>query len=351
MVKIMISIIVPVYNVENYLGKCLDSLINQTYKDIEIICINDGSTDNSLNILREYEQIDSRIIIIDQKNGGLSDARNIGLKEAAGEYIMFVDSDDWIDLETCQKALEAMLKYSTDIVMWSYIREYENKSLPKSIFDNNIYFDKKDTVNKIYRRLFGLYKEELSQPENADALVTVWGKLYKSELILKNNIRFIDTKKIGTCEDALFNMEVFKNVKSSYFINSCFYHYRKINTSVTSRYREDLYIKWDNLYELMNEQIEDNDLGLIFNEALSNRIALNMIDLGLNVTYSNKNTRDNCYELKKILKNSKVSKAVKNMDLQYFPIHWKIFFYFIKRNRIFPVYMMLIIMNKLRGII
>ena len=145
--------------------------------------------------------------------------------------------------------------------------------------------------------------------------------------------------------------EVFKNVKSSYFINSCFYHYRKINTSVTSRYQEDLYIKWDNLYELMNEQIEDNDLGLIFNEALSNRIALNMIDLGLNVTYSNKNTRDNCYELKKILKNSKVSKAVKNIDLQYFPIHWKIFFYFIKRNRIFPVYMMLIIMNKLRGII
>ena len=101
----------------------------------------------------------------------------------------------------------------------------------------------------------------------------------------------------------------------------------------------------------MNEQIEDNGLGLIFNEALSNRIALNMIDLGLNVTYSNKNTRDNCYELKKILKNSKVSKAVKNMDLQYFPIHWKIFFYFIKRNLIFPVYMMLIIMNKLRGII
>ena len=98
MEKVMISVIVPVYNVENYLGKCLDSLINQTYKDIEIICINDGSTDNSLNILREYEQMDSRIIIIDQKNGGLSNARNIGLKEAAGEYIMFVDSDDWIDL-------------------------------------------------------------------------------------------------------------------------------------------------------------------------------------------------------------------------------------------------------------
>ncbi len=346
----MISIIVPIYNVENYLRKCLDSLVNQTYKNIEIICVNDGSTDNSLNILREYEQIDNRIIIVDKKNGGLSNARNSGLKKVTGEYLMFVDSDDWIDLETCKLSLEVIKKFDVEVVMWSYIREFKNKSSPKVIFDHNIFFDKKDTKKKIYRRFFGLYKEELSQPENADALVTVWGKLYKSELILKNNIRFVDTKKIGTCEDALFNMEVFKNVKSSYFINGYFYHYRKDNTSFTSCYRKDLYAKWNNLYKLMNEQIRDNDLGLIFSEALSNRIALNMIGLGLNVIYSNKNTKDKCCELKRIIKNTRVNKAIKNIDLQYFPIHWKMFFYCIKKNQIFPVYVMLIIMNKLRGI-
>lgn len=93
-----VSIIVPVYNVEKYLAKCLDSLVNQTLKDIEIICINDGSTDNSLEILNTYAQKDSRITIIDKKNEGVSAARNTGLNISKGEYIMFVDSDDYLEL-------------------------------------------------------------------------------------------------------------------------------------------------------------------------------------------------------------------------------------------------------------
>ena len=94
----MISIIVPVYNAAPYLPQCLDSLVNQTYRDIEIICVNDGSTDNSLDILKAYAERDSRILVIHQENQGLSDARNKGLKNARGEWVMFVDSDDWIDI-------------------------------------------------------------------------------------------------------------------------------------------------------------------------------------------------------------------------------------------------------------
>ena len=98
-----ISVIVPVYNVEKYLARCLDSIINQTLADIEIICINDGSTDNSLEILNDYAKKDSRIKIIDQTNAGLSCARNAGMQIAQGEYIGFVDSDDWIDLDFYEK--------------------------------------------------------------------------------------------------------------------------------------------------------------------------------------------------------------------------------------------------------
>lgn len=104
MSKPLISIIVPVYNTEQYLSKCLDSLINQTYKNIEIICVNDGSTDNSADILNEYDKKDKRVRMISQKNCGLSATRNTGLKNCCGEYVMFLDSDDWIDFDTCEKA-------------------------------------------------------------------------------------------------------------------------------------------------------------------------------------------------------------------------------------------------------
>ena len=127
----MISIIVPVYNAAPYLPQCLDSLVNQTYRDIEIICVNDGSTDNSLDILKAYAERDSRILVIHQENQGLSDARNKGLKNARGEWVMFVDSDDWIDISTCQITLETVHAHQADVVMWTYNREYEGHSLPK----------------------------------------------------------------------------------------------------------------------------------------------------------------------------------------------------------------------------
>ena len=104
-----ISVIIPVYNIEKYLVKCLDSVINQTFTDIEIICINDGSTDNSLSILEEYAQKDKRIKIINKENGGLSSAWNAGLNEVSAEYLTFVDGDDWIDTNTFKLAYEAVL--------------------------------------------------------------------------------------------------------------------------------------------------------------------------------------------------------------------------------------------------
>ena len=123
----MISIIVPVYNVAPYLPKCLDSLVNQTYRDLEIICVNDGSTDDSLRILREYEARDKRVKVLSRENRGISYSRNDALEMAQGEWTMFVDSDDWIDLNTCQSALDTALQHQADLVMWAYVREFGHK--------------------------------------------------------------------------------------------------------------------------------------------------------------------------------------------------------------------------------
>ena len=208
----LISIIIPVYNVEKYLTQCLDSVINQTYRNIEIICINNGSTDGSETILKEFQKNDKRIKVINTVNEGVSIARNKGLEIITGDYTMFVDSDDWIDLETCEEVMKVVAKNEADVVMWSYIREFENKSLPKKIFNENEIVFKGNKVRNLHRRFVGLIGKELSNIESADALCPVWGKIYKSSIIKKNKIDFVDIRKIGSYEDGLFNLDLFKNI-------------------------------------------------------------------------------------------------------------------------------------------
>ncbi len=122
-----VSVIVPVYNVEKYLEECIESLINQTLTDIEIICINDGSTDNSLKILEELQKKDNRIKIINQKNSGVSSARNNGIENATGEYIGFVDSDDWIDSDYYEKLYNTAKKYNSDIAAGDMYRRNKKR--------------------------------------------------------------------------------------------------------------------------------------------------------------------------------------------------------------------------------
>lgn len=165
MSEVKVSIIVPVYNVENYLTTCLDSLINQTLKDIEIICINDGSSDSSLSILQDYAKYDSRISIINKQNEGQAVARNLGIQKATGEYLGFVDSDDWIDLDYFEKMYNAAMENDCDIACAGFKRcRKRRKSIKKSYNAKIIITTVNDKVkmdnipqdnyiwNKIYRK-------------------------------------------------------------------------------------------------------------------------------------------------------------------------------------------------------
>ena len=185
----LVSVIIPVYNVERYLAQCLDSVINQTYPNLEIICVNDGSGDGSPDILRRYADEDARIQVIDKANGGVSRARNDALDCARGEYIMFVDSDDWVEPDACENAVNAMREYDADIVMWSYVSETENRSSRKVIFPETTVFEKEEVRAKLHRRFVGAMGEELSHPELVDSLCPVWGKLYRRSLIQKRKLR------------------------------------------------------------------------------------------------------------------------------------------------------------------
>lgn len=350
MEKDKISIIVPVYNTEKYLPKCLDSLLNQTYKNLEIICVNDQSPDNSLALLESYQTADDRIRIVSQQNTGLSGARNTGHKYVTGEYLMYVDSDDWLDLDTCQTAYNKLKEHDADVVIWSYVREFGTHSAIKNIFEEDeLVFSKANgTIQNLHKRFLGLTGSELSKPENADAIVTAWGKLYKADIILKHNIEYVDTKIIGT-EDALFNLYVFGHINTGVYINKHFNHYRKDNnTSLTKSYKSNLLSQWNQLFTFMNDYIQENHLDDSYTSALNNRVCLSIIGLGLNILNSNETGLTKIKMIKQIISGPLYRRSYKKLTLQYFPIHWKLFFFFAKYNNAFFVYLMLNGIKKLK---
>lgn len=346
----IISIVVPVYNTEKYLRQCIDSLINQTFSNIEIICVNDESQDNSKDIIEEYANKDNRIILLDQKNTGVSGARNTGINKSNGEYIMFVDSDDWIELDTCQIAYEVIIKYKTDVVMWSYIKEYGDISIPKIIYDEElIVFSKKEVKTKLYRHFFGPIDEELAKPENMEVLNPTWMKLYKTSLIKDNGIEFYDIKKLGTGEDGLFNLYLFKYIETAIFIKKNFYHYRKTNDiSITTAYNDKIINQQHHLFEIMEKYIQSENLDHTYILALNNRMALSIIGVGLNILSSNESVYKKLQELNRTLSIFKYKNAVKQLSIKHMPIHWKAFFVFAKINFAMGIYLLFVIMNKLR---
>lgn len=345
--KPTISIIVPVYNMEAFLAECLDSVLAQTYPHLQVLCVNDGSFDRSQEILEEYARKDSRIIPITKENGGLSSARNRGLEDATGEYVMFLDSDDWLDSDICRLAVQEMEKSHADLVMWSYIREYQTYSKPSDVLGKErLYFDS-DGVRRLQRRLFGLVGEELSDPSKGDIIVTAWGKLYRRDLIA--GVKFIDTNKIGT-EDSLYNIEVFRHIHSVVYLPVYGYHYRKYNAaSLTTAYNPRLFAGWKNMYALMEEQIRIHNLPDVYRVALSNRRAVNLIALGINIMAAKKTPMEKRQELQNILRQPVYIEALHRLDLRPMPVHWKMFFLCARWKFTVGVYLLLMIIQKIRG--
>ena len=212
-----VSIIVPVYNTEQYLRQCLDSLLSQTLVDIEIVCVNDGSTDSSPKILEEYTKNDSRVKVITQKNAGQSAARNKGLLSASGEYIGFLDSDDYVKPEMFQKLYNNSKKYDTDITMCG-VTTLNSKTSQFS--DEDTYL----TMNLFPKE----YDERAFTPsETYDFLFRIcvppWNKIFKREFLEQNSLRFIEGVNF---EDNVFFLDSYLRAKSISLVRECLVVYR-----------------------------------------------------------------------------------------------------------------------------
>ncbi len=233
----LISIIVPVYNVEKYLRQCLENLINQTYKNIEIICINNGSTDKSSEILVEFAQKDSRIKIITQEKSGVSAARNSGLKIASGDYIMFVDSDDWTEIDACEKLITEAKLTGADVVLFSHYDVFPNKK--------NLYDISKNCKKSYYK--FDNIDDYIKNIIYAPGIL--WDKFCRKDFI--ENIAFIPD--LAQSEDMLFWFEVLYNKPAISVFNQALYNYRNISVSSILNAFENSIKKYGKAHELLKQ--------------------------------------------------------------------------------------------------
>lgn len=216
----MISIIIPIYNASQYLNECIQSVVNQSYKNFECILIDDGSSDGSEIICNQWAQKDDRVRVIHQPNQGVSKARNKGIAEAEGEYIAFIDSDDWIDSNYLNTLLQPIEEYNVDLVVCGLQQHYSNGTFKNYSYKAGIiHIEQQDTnaftdINKKFL-LFGPVI-----------------KLYKRTIIQTHNIHFPPEYTYG--EDLLFNYNYLEYVKAVYIVDQCLYHYRIIGSGTLS---------------------------------------------------------------------------------------------------------------------
>lgn len=229
-----ISVIIPVYNTAKYLMECLDSVIAQTLEDLEIICVNDGSTDLSLEILKEFARKDSRIKLINQNNRGVSAARNAGLKIATGKYVGFVDSDDTVDAEFFKKLFTAAEEYKCGLV---FSNSFNTDPVEK---------DKKYNILEILQIILPTYFQK-------DLYNCIWNKLYSNKIIKDNDLQFPLGLKLG--EDAIFNLNFLEFTDQLYYLDYSGYNYREVSGSATRDVRGQEYL--DNAIEVFSQNPSD----------------------------------------------------------------------------------------------
>lgn len=216
--RILVSVIIPVYNAEQYLCKCIDSVVNQSYKNLEIILVDDGSKDNSAKICKKYANIDKRIIFITQNNQGVSNARNNGLKLATGDYITFIDSDDNVELNFIESMINTIPDYSADLIVSTFKDVFENKTSKINNFNGSLTYNIKEDFYRLRKYFY-----------------VPWAKLYKREIITRNSIKF--PANFTDAEDQVFNFEFLRYVRNYYLVNNAAYNYYHRKTMSLSKLR------------------------------------------------------------------------------------------------------------------
>lgn len=238
-----LTVVVAAYNVQEYIGKCLDSLVNQTYKDMEILIVNDGSRDKTEVIVREFEKKYKNIKLLNKENGGLSSARNYGIKFARGEYIAFVDGDDYLDEETYEKVMTKLIDEKVDLAIFSYKKVFGDKY-------KKIRLNKKLYVGSFLKKLFS---------KSDEASIVVWNKIFKKDIITENNVYF---ENRAYFEDTGFIFRYLYFVNKITIVEETLYYYIQHTASLTKKFDFMIIESAKNTYNLIKEFYKERNIYL-----------------------------------------------------------------------------------------
>ena len=302
----VISIVVPVYNMERYLERCLNSIMQQTYTNIEIILVNDGSKDNSLQICLEYQKKDARIKIIDKQNEGVSVARNVGMDAATGKYIGFVDPDDWIEPEMYKSMHDTIKINKCDIVFCNYSKDTKISNSPRLFKTKKDVLYKSDIIDEFISNMIGI---EDILPKYYNIMGCIWRCLYRKDFIVKHNLKFIPG--ITIMEDLIFTVEALINCDKICIDRGVWYHYMQNKTSSLHTYIENMWSDQIIVHDTLERLLISAGLIDYLRHRLDSRyIAMAACSVGNELYRSSANIKDKMDEVKVIINDTKLKAAL-----------------------------------------
>ena len=340
----LVSVVLPIYNVEKYLDRCISSVANQTYKNLEIILVDDGSPDSCPEICDLWAEKDGRVKVIHKENQGLGMARNTGIDNASGEYICFFDSDDYIEPDTIESCVSVADEFGAELVVFGHDdvtpegvwRKSNIPNPPKSFYSGE----------EVQRVLLpnSLY-ENLSTGENWNMVMSAWNKMYSMEAIKNTGWRFASEREIIS-EDFYSLTEFYGKIKSVYVIDKVFYHYVVNNSSLSRSYKADKFERFKHFYITMNSLSEALGLEDVLEQSVKGVtfgmiIGIMKLLVGAEFSFS-----ERYRELKKMIKDEFVQNLVRQTDYSSAGLQKKLLYSATKYRLVFLCFLLVYLKNK-----
>ena len=308
------TVIVPFYNIEQKVfDKCIESILHQTLRELEILIIDDGSDDEYASICDRFTEIDDRISVIHKKNEGVSTCRNYGIEEASGDWIAFVDGDDWLESNYLEKLISVGELNKSDIVLCDCYIDYEHNSVKNRFFSDDILDSTIVGKDRFILQFWctRIYEKNLSSTDSG----APWAKIYRREFILRENIRFdIELRRM---QDNVFNVFAYEAADKIFYFSENLYHYRKSNNSGFTRFNPNIFLYYCRVFDYYEDYIIRNNKSENYYKALDYKIIFSMYVI-LKIDLANENNEcgynSNSKKLNDILNNKYYKHALENVD-------------------------------------
>ena len=334
--KPKVSVIVPIWNVEKYLDRCIQSILNQTLKDIEIILVDDESPDNCPQMCDEYAKLDSRVKVIHKKNGGLGLARNSGIEVANGEFITFIDSDDFIDLCMMERLYKECKNEKLDVIYSEFnVDDYPGFRivlLPEKLYIGS------EQIEGLCLDMIGAEPTFIS---SVKFQCSACKGLYSSDLIRNNKLKFL-SERLYISEDLMFNLDLLKFAQRVKFVPWQFYHYCLNGVSLTHLYRSD---RWQKSL-IMIDELDKRSVDFRNKEEFKHRLNRTCLFYARtaiidNISQHNISFRSKLTAIREIINEKHVRNSLEKYPINKLPIQWKIFAYLLKWKQVIILYILL----------